>query len=611
MIAFIRASFPGTPSSAVWSDTMAHDWMNPTVPFSLAHFWKVSTFHQIDLTYHLFPPVELDDPRRNQPDDRIQLVRAVLLAVDEESHPDWDLFDRCIIYFAQKTDMFGGGAHYAPNQKLVAPAVFDLLSPFNGTCQEVGHAFGLHHELSPQMTEYGCPYSVMSASANDLSFFRAPDPRLPGVAGPTHPQRQVGPYVPAVHLYLNQYGAVNPKGVFNHADSVTYVPATYEHTPYSMRLWARDAAIAAWPKRRRLLAVLPPIVPGGDTHFLEVRRTDASYDGGIGNACITICAANVFAGSGAVADLSAVRIRYIDRIDLEGVEGDLDYHSFGGRFVVRVNSYDDDFESVDVTIAGGNAWQNFAVALDDPQVNRKQLGTSDWHMATVAPCPIWPKREYSYQYRLYETFHVFQAHSSGYEKPSYVWYLGSERLDPAGSLVTISVPCRDANGHEINPPVERHVSCNFKINRGRLEFNVSDAFADITIPVRVVVNESSPEVMKNYYPERSIFTTVRIDNLEIVWDEEFRNAATDCLKAMRDANTKLKEQILVKDPKRDPRPPWEQKITLPDLIRNLAERDQHAAFEVASEVAKAVGMPTDVVLDEVFRRSAGQSGPVL
>ena len=193
MIAFIRARFPGTPASAVWSDTVARNWMDPAVPFSMANYWKVSTFQQVDLSYFLFPAVVLNDPRMGSGNVRDQLVRAVLNEVDRVVEAGLNLFDRCIIFFAQSTDLFGGGAHQAPNGKLIATAVFDLASGFDQVCQEVGHTFGLKHELGAwyyddygkYTNEYGCPYSVMSAAKN-FSFSRAPDPRLPGVAGPTN-----------------------------------------------------------------------------------------------------------------------------------------------------------------------------------------------------------------------------------------------------------------------------------------------------------------------------------------------------------------------------------------------------------------------------------------
>ena len=139
MFAFIRARFPGTAASADWSDTVANNWMDPAIPFSMAHYWKLSTFQQVDLSYFLFPTVVLNDPRMTTGNARDQLVRGVLNEVDRVSKPDWNLFDRCIIFFAQGTDLFGGGQHLAPNGKLITAAVFDVASRFDQVCQEVGH----------------------------------------------------------------------------------------------------------------------------------------------------------------------------------------------------------------------------------------------------------------------------------------------------------------------------------------------------------------------------------------------------------------------------------------------------------------------------------------
>jgi hypothetical protein len=615
MIAFIRASFPGTPASAVWTDAVATNWMDPAVPFSMANFWKVSTFQQVDLSYFLFPPVVLKDPRKGQPDDRDQLVRATLNEVNRVSKPNWDQFDRCIIFFAQPTDLFGGGSHTAPNGKAITAAVFDLASGFDQACQEVGHTFGLQHELGAWFydsygnytNEYGCPYSVMSAQA-DLSFNRAPDPRLPGVAGPTNPQRVIGPYLPAAHLYINEYHPVNLSGVFNHPDTVTYLPATYGSSPATVRLFARDAAIAAWPSRRTVLAVLPPILAGGDTHFLELRRRDNLYDGGIGNASITIMAANFYAGGGAVPDPSALRLRYVDRIDLEGVAGDLDYHSFSGGFVVRVTGTDDAFAAVNLTVAGGNAWQSFALTLDSPATNRAPAGTSPWEKAVVAPCPVYPKREYSFRVNTFETFQVLRAHSSGYEKPHYSWFLENVPLDTAVSPLALDVPCRGLSRHQISPPAVHTVNCTFTVDGGKLEFNTAGAFADISLTVRVVVSESSSEVLKNYYPDRTLFTTVRAENLALEWDSQFQADFKACWKTISDVNTRFKEKIGPRDPGRDPRPPWDDRIGVRELIRDLARRDLKSAYAVAAEVARRAGVPTGEVLDSVFRSIANERG---
>lgn len=74
-------------------------------------------------------------------------MQAVLNEVDRVSKPHWNLFDRCIIFFAQSTDRFGGGTQKAPNGKMITAAVFDLASGFDQACQEAGHTFGLKHEL--------------------------------------------------------------------------------------------------------------------------------------------------------------------------------------------------------------------------------------------------------------------------------------------------------------------------------------------------------------------------------------------------------------------------------------------------------------------------------
>ena len=606
MIAFIRARFPGTPASAGWSDTVANNFMDPAIPFSLAHFFKLSTFQQIDMSFFLFPEVVVEDPRNTKGYDRFKLVQVVLKEVDRVSKPDWSLFKRCMIFFAQSTDLFGGGAHRLPNGKSIPAAVFDVDSTFDLTCQEVGHTFGLEHELGAWFytsygaytNEYGCPYSVMSAQSN-YSFERGPDPRLPGVQGPTHPQRVIGPYLPTVHLYINQYKAVNPNGVFNHPDTVEYLPASYEHTPASVRLIARDAAIEAWPSRRTVLAVVPPIVAGGDTHFLELRRKDALYDKGIGNASVIILAANFFAGNAPVTDPSTLRIRYVDRIDIEGVQGDLDYHSFSGRFVVRVTRIDDDFGAVDLTVAGGDAWQSFSVTMDNPRSHRSLVDTSNWRSAFVAPCPAYSKDEYSYRVRIFETFHVLRVRSSGYEQPHYDWYLENVLLNSAVSPLVLNVQCRDINGHELSKPAMHNVNCVFKVEGGRLELYVAGMLADITLSVRVVVNEVSPEVMKNYYPERSISTTVRSENLTIEWDGKYQADHKACWKIFSDVNTRFQEQERVGP--RGPRPRLGDEIGVRELIRNLAERDHRSAYAVAAEVARRAGVPTEDVLDDVFR----------
>ncbi|SDD73167.1 hypothetical protein SAMN05216345_11494 [Cupriavidus sp. YR651] len=604
MIAFIRASFPGTPASQMWSDTVATNWMDPNIPFSMAHFWRTATFQQVDMANVIFPPVTVNDPRTGAADDRDRLVRAVLVAVENASHPNWNQFDRCIIFFAQQTDLFGGGAHKAPNGKLITAAVFDLLSGFDQTCQEVGHAFGLSHELDAAYNEYGCPYSIMSAAA-DFSFDRGPNPLLPGVQGPTNPARIVGPYIPAAHLYINQYRAVNPNGVFNHLDSVEYVPATYAQTPVNVRLYARDVAIGAWPNRRKVLVVVPPNVPGGDTHFLELRRKDSSYDAGIGNASIILLAGNFFVGSGAVPDPAAVRLRFVGRIDLEAAAGDLDFHSFSGHFVVRVSDFAPGFASVNLSIGGGNAWQDFRITLEETMTNVLPVGTGDWHRALVAPCPIGATREFNFRVKTFRTFLVLQARSAGYEAPAYSWKVHGIPLNPAaGNTLNLQVQCRDNSGHMMNAPAMHPVQCTFTVNGGRLELMIDGALADIVLGIEVTVNESSPSVMKNYYPSRTLWTTVRADNLAIEWDGEYQAAAEACWRRLKKLSNQIPELVIPPHGNPgDPDPPYFEKIGVRELIRVLVASDPFVARTVAGVVADRAAVSVEQVLEAALRNT--------
>lgn len=611
MIAFIQARFTGAPTNHLWAPNVVNNWFDPAIPYSLAHFWKMTSFRQVDMSYHAFPPVELRDPRHTPPThpDRRVLVEAVLREVDRVSHPDWNLFDHFCIFMAQTAvDVFGVSppGWRAPNGRLITGALFSADTTFDVACQEMGHAFNLQHEFGGNpSTEYGCPYSVMSAPTSDYTAQRPLDPRLPGVQPPQgHPQRVVGPYVPAAHLYINQYGAVNPQGVFNHPDSVTYVDTTYQHTPHQVRLVARDAAIAAWPTRKPVLAVLPPIVPGGNTHFLELRRQDGLYDDGITRpaACVTILAANFFVGDRAAPDISKLRIWYVDRIDLEGNQGDLDYHSFTGQFVVRVNSCEDDFSAVNLTVGGGDAWKDFTARIDTPAASQQPAGTSEWQSVFVAPCPAFPKREYQYRTHAYTSFQVFRAHSAGYETPSYTWYLGNSQLTAptgASAYIDIDVAVRTIADGEVSAPETRQVRFTFAVDSGRLEVSVADHFADITVDVRVAVNESSASVMKNLYPERWAVATATFDNLQIEWDDHYLRDLTACWRKYLHDRTPPVIPLDQRRPTRDRRPQYDQ-LAPTQLIRMLNTDDPRAAYSLAARVARELDVPLNTVLDDAF-----------
>jgi hypothetical protein len=396
---------------------------------------------------------------------------------------------------------------------------------------------------------------------------------------------------------------VNPNGVFNHPDTVTYLSTSYENTRANVRLYARDVAIAAWPNRRTVLVVVPPIVTSGDTHFIELRRKDSAYDGGVGNAAIIILAANFFVGNGAVPDPSTLRLRYVDRIDLEAAEGDLDYHSFSGRFVVRVSDSASGFASVNLSIGGGNAWQDFRLTLDEQINNRMPTGSSDWNPALVAPCPLESKGAFTYRVNTFQTFFVLQAHSAGYEAPGYAWKVQGIPLDPAGTALSLQISCRDHAGHLMNPPALHTVQCTYRLKKGRLELSVLSAFADIVLSIEIVVGETSPSVMKNYYPDRNLWTSVRADNIGIEWDAEYQAASQACWKRLRAFSNRFQEMVVPHRGPGDPDPPYFEQIGIREIIRVLAERDPNAARAVAEVVASRAAVPIEHVLNDALRNT--------
>ncbi|MEO6289195.1 MAG: hypothetical protein ABIO76_04715, partial [Ginsengibacter sp.] len=185
MLAVIRLRFPNTDAKEVWSDVTMNNWLNPSIPYSLAHFWTRTSLFQADMNYFLFPAITLADPRDNaKPGEnpRTVLVDGVLAEITRLFSPDWSIFKNVLIVGAQQTDQFGGGDPHKVGNTMVLAAVVDVLSPFSNICQEVGHAFSLEHELSTLGDEYQSPYSVMSSElygGNQSSFERPPDPSLP------------------------------------------------------------------------------------------------------------------------------------------------------------------------------------------------------------------------------------------------------------------------------------------------------------------------------------------------------------------------------------------------------------------------------------------------
>ena len=115
MIAAIRVRFTATDPAKVWNDPVFTNWLDANHPYSLAEFWRKSSFGHAELSFNIFPPIVMDDPRdaltpteRNDNNtSRKALIDSVTAKVTEQFHPDWDTLDGLLIWFAQRTDLFG------------------------------------------------------------------------------------------------------------------------------------------------------------------------------------------------------------------------------------------------------------------------------------------------------------------------------------------------------------------------------------------------------------------------------------------------------------------------------------------------------------------------
>jgi hypothetical protein len=188
MISIVRVRFDTTnDATSVWSDELFDNWMRPLIPYSLGDYWWSSSKALFSLDYTLYEPLVIPDPRRVAPPSvlpRDALVQGCVDAATRQLAPDWDGTDILLLWFAQPTDLFGGGTANVPlsagGTKQVSVTVMDVLSYFDYACQELGHSFGLNHEIDALGNEYASPYSAMSARFFEGSeFLRPEDPRLP------------------------------------------------------------------------------------------------------------------------------------------------------------------------------------------------------------------------------------------------------------------------------------------------------------------------------------------------------------------------------------------------------------------------------------------------
>lgn len=612
MIAAIRVCFTPTPTSAIWNDALFANWLNPSHPYSLAHYWLKSSFGIADLRFQIFPPVVMDDPRLTLSDtDRLinaksrpALVNGIIAKVTDSFHPDWSTIDGLLIWGAQdKTDLFGGGSYGLPlpipdqniledflfgdakqQYKHVPVAVCDVASPFDAVCQELGHAYGFEHSFSRTRVEYGDPYDSMAGELYGgflwPVFLRPVDPGLPvGIGDGGDIQRNIGPHISAAQLSISPF-----KDELRAAGMFIDVPPSYVTGASSFTLHALDDAIAHFPGQTLpILAVIPPVLPGGDTYFLELRR-NGGYDSGL-NVDASKVTDPPRPPVGVVIhsyDRSLNRIVYFDVLPLAGNRGDRDYHLFGdGHFTFRVTNIGEAFKTVGITIGGPDFWRHFGINLEDPA--HEELGTTqtDWTKAEVSPCFLFAPGDYFYFYKYTFNRYTIVASSFGYEQPAYVWTVNGTVLNPAAHTanITTNVEMPLPAGKSI---ATKPVTIAYTIGGDRLTIGCNPDVGNFSLFVEVKSVETSPSVLKNVYEDKTIVTSVGFKNVKLEWDANYKNA----LKACEDALERVNEKHI--PPRTTTRPTPEDPFLRVQQVETLINEFASVSIDIGLGVANAV-----------------------
>lgn len=462
MIAVLRVRFTtNTDALSVWPDNIFQNWLDPTIPYSLANYWWEASWGMFDFRYNLFPPFVMIDPRpavvlapgeNSNAKYRAALVNGAVQQATALFQPNWDSFSHVLIWYAQPTDMFGGGSVVVPlkdgGSKVIPDALVDIASPFDGVCQETGHGFGLGHELDAAGGEYQSPYSIMSGlSYIQLpSFVRPADPRLPdGVRAPNvpgspslpypndPPQRVIGPLLCAAQLYNFPW--------FQNPPQVVQVPGTFRNYPASIKLYALDHARSVSQNASvPALAIIPPTNATSRTFAVELRRGGHGlYDQHLGatGAPPAALVIHSFNPDG--------RVRYEGALPLHSGLGNLEWSSVAHLVTIRLEEVEDGDLSVRFLVGGGTFWQQRNASLDE---GSELVAETVSDFKTVVFDEACLQGPYRYQEKKRRYDEILIATSYGFDNPEYRWYINGTRISPTNSFTALTL-----NNVEVTNPI--------------------------------------------------------------------------------------------------------------------------------------------------------------
>jgi hypothetical protein len=268
----------------------------------------------------------------------------------------------------------------------------------------------------------------------------------------------------------------------------------------------------------------------------------------------------------------------------QAAPGDMDYHSYKGFFAVRVGSFEKDFSACSVTVGGGDFWKYLGVGFDDVIASYEPHLGIGWETADMTPCFLFPKSRHSYRNRFRSTLLTIRATSFGYELPNYQWFVNDELLNPAGNSITQKLSVQRAESGKLSDPQAEDVAFEYALAQNVLKLTCHAPFANIQAGIKVLVSESSREVLKNLYPDRSLWTSVDIDNVEIEHDQAYNDEVKECARRIRGISDKYSLSDMAVPRRVDPGPRFGEETL--ELINALIIANPVAANAAIGELAR-------------------------
>lgn len=568
MFIVVRVRWTATAANDVWSDDAMHAWLDPNIPWSLAHCWSRSSFRQMTLNpYYLSPVVEVSQDPRVNPTYKDLSPRDALTQGVMDNLPSAVITDnaeaivsgkaRFIFCFAQQTDLYGtaGPRGGVPT----GHAVCDLLSPFAAICQEVGHAYGFDHELADKVLpdgryeSYGSPYSFMSAMSG-VEHTRPVVPDLPrGPADPrtgVEPQRLVGPQLAIANLHVKQVGDFpNPETCLtaNYAD--------FENEPTQLAIHSVDAAVAAWPDRKLPALIMIPHTPVDDRAYYIEFRTRDQYDSAISGPAVVMHSFRRDLWDG---DSRGDRLVYEGAVVAEA--GDADLKSRSGAISIKPH-FDLARSRAVIRIGKGDAFPAAVSFIAGPDYETAKTAEGGWRPKYARPCPFDKGRTYNARPTWHRTICRASVNATGFAQPHFRFYLEDQELNPAAGnsvIVNAQVDVMDETSLE-SRQVIMGVPVTFAIADNNLVLETSERCnGSITVGASVEENGNpATRQMRNYLFEFGF------RNAEIEWDQDWLRDIKDCLD-----KRPIHEPDWTFPWKREgPRPNWRERVL--DLLEGV------------------------------------------